>query len=127
MDDLISRQDAIDAVKKYDFYFPQYMERFVTELGDAMKSDLANDIKALPAAQSERKWIPCSERMPDIMVPVLITMKRGKGYNQEPFQSVGHLDANGYTWWCAHDGTCTHQTVLAWMPLPEPYQGGDNT
>jgi len=79
----------------------------------------------IDAAPTVPQWIPCSERLPDIMVLVLITMKRGKGYNQEPFQSVGYLDANGYTWWCAHDGTCTNQTVLAWMPLPEPYKGGE--
>lgn len=84
---------------------------------DALVSE---EVDGVPAPQ----WIPCSERLPDIMVPVLITMKRGKGYNQEPFQSVGYLDANGYTWWCAHDGTCTNQTVLAWMPLPEPWKDG---
>ena len=48
--DLIKRQDAIDAVSKYGFDFPQYMERFVTELRDAMKADLKHDIKALPSA-----------------------------------------------------------------------------
>lgn len=51
--DTISRNAALDAVRKYDFFFPQYMERFVTELRDAMKSDLVNDIKTLPAAQPE--------------------------------------------------------------------------
>lgn len=49
--DLISRQAAIDAVEKYDFDFPQYMERFVTELRDAMKEDLKGDIADLPSAQ----------------------------------------------------------------------------
>lgn len=52
--DCISRQDAIDAVSKYNFDFPQYMERFVTELRDAMKADLKHDIDALPSAQPER-------------------------------------------------------------------------
>lgn len=53
MSDLISRQAAIDAVDKYDFNFPMYMERFVTELRDAMKADLKDDIKELPSAQPE--------------------------------------------------------------------------
>ena len=60
MSDLISRQAAIDAIDEYDFEFPKYMERFVTELRDAMKADLKNDIEALPPAQTERKtgrWI----------------------------------------------------------------------
>lgn len=50
MSDLISRQTAIDVVSKYNFDFPQYMERFVTELRDAMKADLKHDIQALPSA-----------------------------------------------------------------------------
>lgn len=48
---LISRQAAIDAVSKHNFDYPQYMERFVTELRDAMKADLKHDIEELPSAQ----------------------------------------------------------------------------
>ena len=58
--DTISRQAAIDAVDKYDFEFPQYMEKFVAELRDAMKADLKCDIANLPSAEPERKkgeWI----------------------------------------------------------------------
>ena len=53
MSDLIERQAAIDAIGEYDFEFPEYMERFVTELRDAMKADLKHDIEALPSAQPE--------------------------------------------------------------------------
>lgn len=49
--DLINRQDAIDAIEKYDFNFPEYMGRFVTELREAMKEDLKDDIVALPSAE----------------------------------------------------------------------------
>lgn len=62
MNDLIERQAAIDAVNQYNFDFPQYMERFVTELRDAMKADLKNDIEALLSVQPERKkgeWNLC--------------------------------------------------------------------
>lgn len=58
--DTISRQAALDVIRKYDFFFPQYAERFVTELRDAMKSDLVNDIKTLPSAQPQRmrgRWL----------------------------------------------------------------------
>lgn len=58
--DTISRDAALDAIRKYDFFFPQYVERFVTELRDAMKSDLVNDIKNLPSAQPQRRkgnWV----------------------------------------------------------------------
>lgn len=56
--DLISRQAAIDVVEKYDFDFPQYMERFVTELRDAMKTDIIHDLKHLPSADRPTwEWI----------------------------------------------------------------------
>ena len=64
MSDLISRQAAIDAIGKYNFEFPDYMERFVTELRDAMKADLKHDIKALPSAQPEQRWIPFKNEEP---------------------------------------------------------------
>ena len=53
MSDLISRQATLDAIEKYDFSFPEYMERFVTELRDAMKEDLKDDIANLPSAQPD--------------------------------------------------------------------------
>ena len=53
MSDLISRQAAIDAIEKYNFNFPEYMERFVTELRDGMKEDLKEDIAELPSAQPD--------------------------------------------------------------------------
>ena len=71
--ELISRQAAIDAVSKYNFDYPQYMERFVTELRDAMKADLKHDIEELPPAQPERpkgEWIDLdsdTEEYDDIM------------------------------------------------------------
>lgn len=55
MADLIDRQAAIDAVNRYDFKYPKYAERFVTELRDAMKADITDDLEYLPSAQPERK------------------------------------------------------------------------
>lgn len=72
MSDLISRQAAIDAIDEYDFEFPNYMERFVTELRDAMKADLKNDIEALPPAQAETPCYlgsPCEYQNPDAKLP----------------------------------------------------------
>ena len=57
MNDVVYRQSAIDTVEKYDFNFPEYMERFVTELRDAMKEDLKGDIADLPSAQKKGRWV----------------------------------------------------------------------
>ena len=54
--DMVSRQAAIDAIEKYNFNFPEYMERFVTELRDGMKEDLKEDIAELPSAQLGQRY-----------------------------------------------------------------------
>ena len=70
-------------------------------------------------------WIPVSERLPEDMQFVLMTIRRmSKLYNHIPFITVGYISWNQTAWWCAHDGDCTlHEIeVIAWMPLPEPYR-----
>lgn len=70
-------------------------------------------------------WIPTSERLPEDMQFVLLTVRRLKNeYNPGPFISVGYIGWNHQHWWCAHDGDCeiSKVEVLAWMPLPEAYK-----
>ena len=74
----------------------------------------------------ERKWIPCSERLPEDSQFVLMTIRRmDEHYNHEPFISVGYISWNQSAWWCAHDGNCKSNDIRvdAWMPLPEGYKG----
>ena len=60
-DDTISRQAAIDALNK----------RWGTcILGDDIADGCANVLNALPSAQPQ--WIPCSERLPEENVYVLV-------------------------------------------------------
>lgn len=70
-------------------------------------------------------WIPTSERLPEDMQFVLLTVRRLKNeYNPGPFISVGYIGWNHQHWWCAHDGDCeiSKVEVIAWMPLPTPYK-----
>ena len=83
-------------------------------------------IKAALSAQPEPQWILCSERLPEDMQFVLLTVRRLKNeYNLEPFISVGYIGWNQQHWWCAHDGECeiSKVEVIAWMPLPKVYGG----
>ena len=63
--DLVSREAVINAINKYDFSFPKYMEKFATELRDAIKTDVINEIKDLPSVSSEESWTLCEERPPE--------------------------------------------------------------
>ena len=75
-----------------------------------------------------RSWIPCSERLPDAEYgegdSVLCCTESGLMYI---------LYWNGGNWcvptgephnWVNHK-TGWHDKVIAWVPLPEPYDGGD--
>lgn len=80
----------------------------------------------MPSAQPEPKWIPCSERLPekkDTCFYLATIANHGLNFTTTLPDDVdvvrwdydrrkGH---NSWHW-------CTERTVIAWMPLPEPYQ-----
>lgn len=139
MSDLIERQSAIEAISNYDFDFPQYMKRFVTELRDAMKKDLIDDISLIPTEKATDKWIPIEwheitdeEREEDVYpeeweilfdceMPcdgeeIIVQTKHGYINMDVCYEDDGlHLDS-GCDW---------IEDIVAWRPLPEPYGGGE--
>lgn len=80
-------------------------------------------VQALPPAQPELKWIPCSERLPkdDDYKPfsyyedgaVLFCTKNGN-------VGFGWYYESTNEW--ANEDDHTPGEVIAWMPLPEPYK-----
>ena len=74
-------------------------------------------VKELPPAEPEQKWIPCSERMPEDNVPVLVSGKIGV------YTAVHNPAGKDWAgWWKLN--TRSHEcNPLAWMPLPKPYEG----
>ena len=78
------------------------------------KNDLAEVIANLPKAG---EWIPRSERLPEDTKTKAITFADGSvdgGYYSEE------------NWWCVGDSISLEvvntENVIAWMPLPEPYE-----
>lgn len=92
--DTIYKQATIDAINA------------LHEEPNAWLDSAVDAVMTLPTAQSEQRWIPCSERLPGDGERVLVTTKNGEVL----FGS--HL---GKYW-------AFGSKVLAWMPLPEPYQ-----
>lgn len=103
MNDLISRQDALKIIDNYiDGSF---------EWG-AMRLKL----KRLPSAQ---QWIPCSERLPSRQENVIVTIYDDHGDTPwEYTTNAWHIDG---VWIADNDIVCG--SVIAWMPLPEPWKG----
>ena len=103
MEDLISRQAAIDAASEGCFELRGVFARIEEKL------------KALPSAQPEPKWIPCSERLPKARTEVVVSYTDDSGDRR--YTSSGWL--NKEYWIVDYE---INNFVVAWMPLPEPYR-----
>ena len=103
MDDLISRQAAIDKfVKLGDYYDGR----------DEVKRGIHQCIAAtydLPSAQPDQRWIPCSERLPEDEGEYLVSFDDGF------IATTGYYEGDFELWADAGE-------PLAWMPLPEEYR-----
>ena len=75
---------------------------------------VADMISDAPTLEIEPQWIPCSKRLPDDDRTKVVTLANGNA-------EAGYY-SNG-DWWCIGDSiSLENPTVIAWMPLPEPYE-----
>ena len=109
MDDLINRQAAIKAIDEIEsevvdgdgFQYKKWRQYFYD----------------LPSAEPEQRWIPCSERLPDFGIPVLL--------NERFSYAVGYLlkTTEGKYEWGVNGWYNDLEDWSAWMPLPIPWKG----
>ena len=115
MDDLISRQAAIDALIERD---------------PNCGIDSAEVIKELPSAQPEQRWIPAWQEYPQDNRFVLVCNDDGRC---AVAQYIGH-EVDAYHPWqiayCPYDVDVweddEHGKIMAWMELPIPYKEKNN-
>ena len=67
--------------------------------------------------EAEQRWIPCSERLPDVDVEVIATTDWSEVL-------IAWLKKGGA--WETEEYILANDEILAWMPLPKPYKGGDS-
>ena len=121
MDDLISRQAALDAL----------------EWKWAGKAAI-DAIKNLPSVQLEHRWIPVSERLPEPYSDVILTIRgtdmikvlKGetleqalKRNSQIYWVTTGYLADVG---WNGLDGFPLIVKPIAWCGFPEPWKGEED-
>ena len=84
--------------------------------------DDAIEIVKQEAEQYNNGWIPCSEKLPDVRQDVLVTVKYTGFMGMHGYWiKTGHMEAEN-DWW----GDCAGGEVIAWQPLPKPFQKGGN-
>ena len=114
MADSIDRQAAIEALARMmpRSYTPDGSHPADEEIFRVQEvfADCIEALEILPSAQSEPHWIPCSDRLPEERGFYLTTTKDKAVY-------CDHWNEDNF------DRT---EMVIAWMPLPEPYRGGDS-
>ena len=109
-EDTISRQAAIDALTALEE--PAPTARHLSAIYDCEDA-----ITALSSAQPEQRWIPVSETVDVPEHEVLACDKYGT-------ELIGFICKDDEQWMCESD-ECIMCDVVAWMPLPEPYKGGE--
>ena len=62
-------------------------------------------------------WISCSEQLPEPIRPVLVTLRNWM--NDKYFVRVGRFHTD---YWKTDEGIVENSVVIAWQPLPQPYQ-----
>ena len=101
-------------------------------------------IERQPTIEPEQHWIPCSERLPEDIRPVIVTWK-----NTDPASYYQYIVGKHFTgtacykndkwyWYSSttedmlaeygrYDSEEFDEAIecIAWMPLPEPYKEGE--
>lgn len=87
-------------------------------------------IHKVVASAKDGGWVPCSERLPQEDEPVTalceivnITLKNGAvtvGWCNRFLEKWYVLDEH-----CDYPIPCKYEDVIAWQPLPAPYQKGE--
>ena len=111
-----------EAIEKALQLLPQMRDsQWVTAVGQvtAIYTDEAKEafnmaISALEKQEQDR-WIPVTERLPELDTDVLITDQYGNVWQ------ATYVDWCGIERFVSAEESITLEDVIAWRPLPEPY------
>lgn len=116
--DCISRQEAID-------YCCQLINVEHQQGSDEMNyghervnqtETILHHLEIMPSAKPESQWILCSERLPEYDAPALLSTAWGK-------TEIGWWTQRGWVIAPASYRELKQDAVVAWMPLPKPWEG----
>ena len=113
MNNLIYKQDAIDTILSQppEPHYPSWY---------------AEQIKNLPPAQPEQRWIPVTERLPEdeyVINSKKPTKISGDKWSIAIAIRTADQRSGKIQWRDSGFGVIQDDKVLAWMPLPAPWEG----
>lgn len=111
MRDLIDREELIYSLECIPFYHEFWKVEGCEGLWQS--EDVENCIKNMPSVQ---QWTPVSEGLPEKEGEVLVTTSWG---------NVCMAWCDNGKWRAEYINGYDDDEILAWMPLPEPFKGGD--
>lgn len=123
MSDLISRQAVFDALIEKGQNSKRYK---LGENWELNLPEIIEAINAIPSAESEQKWIPCSERLPEdeyVLISKIPSKISGSKWSVDIAIRTEDPRSGRIQWRDSGFGVIQDDKVLAWMPLPEPYRG----
>lgn len=95
-------------------------ECYVSNLLDLDKTVMINT--ALDRAIESMKWIPISDKLPELKRDVLVFLKNGRFFVCALFPG----SAGQKYWWIGEEEIhFLFDDVVAWRPLPDPYKEVD--
>lgn len=78
---------------------------------------------AQPTVDAEPHWIPCSERLPEEPFGCLVTVWDTDPVTMDEFENIlPYFVGWDGEQWNDGDGLQCPFEVIAWMPLPKPYE-----
>lgn len=135
MSDLISRRMMLDKMISHKSLFStnQYEYMALSEVDKAKADEIDNciaDLRNAPDAETERKWIPITERLPEEEKEVLVSVHfegfKGKTVDLPPSDYVeiaSHVEGLWSSLSDEYKVAWKKHHVVAWAKLPEPWRG----
>ena len=97
-----------ESIKTKNLAYKEVIE-IVNQLAEEYRQDLD---------KNSQGWIPCSERLPEKNGMYLVTQKR---YSLDTRRMIG-IETDYVQFSCGEWCRARFLEVVAWQPLPEPYQ-----